>query len=262
MVKATLPEANCLLASSIGHYQYGEGITKPKKWVDPYHILQSSLARCKIITLKDKSLQPKEYIRIIIDTMGLPKESNLYGNRVTIVGKSNFQSVTANKRSNPRHYSTSGTNDIMNKLEKLRLRSEMRPKHSINKNLHSMVYNIDLLNIAYDLIKSKPGNMTPGIVAETLDGMSQEVLLELSEKLKSESFQFKPGRQVYIPKASGGFRTLIIASPRDKIVQQVIKMILESIFEPLFLNYSHGFRPNRSCHTALKEVRRTFKSTT
>lgn len=127
-------------------------------------------------------------------------------------------------------------------------------------NLHSLVYNPDLLNTAYNILKSKPGNMTPGIVPETLDGMSQEILLDISNKLQNESFQFKPSRRVYIPKANGGTRPLTIASPLDKIVQQAIKMILEAIFEPIFKDNSHGFRANRSCHTALKEVRRTFPS--
>jgi len=114
--------------------------------------------------------------------------------------------------------------------------------------------------LAYDAIKSKPGNMTPGIIPETLDGISHEKLIEISARLKDETFEFKPSRQVFIPKANGGLRSLKIASPRDKIVQQAIKMILEAIYEPIFKDSSHGFRPNRSCHTALKEVRRTFPS--
>jgi len=225
--------------------------------VDEYHSNQPVTTRCVIITLKDKNLQPKEYVRTIKCTTGLPKESNFYGNRVTIVGKFSL-SVTANKKSNTvRRYSTSGATDVMSRLEKLRLRSENRPNHTINANLHSMVYNVVLLNQAYSLLKSKPGNITPGIVAgaETLDGMSHEVLLNISESLKNESFEFKPS-----PKASGELRPLTIASPRDKIVQQAIKMILEAIFEPLFHDNSHGFRPNRSCHTALKDVIKYFPS--
>ena len=261
-VKAILPEANCLLTSNIGYYHYGEGIVQSKEWVDPYHSIQSDLTRCEIITLKDKNLQPKEYVRTIKNTTGLPKESNLYGNRATIIGKLNSWSVAANKRSyiKVRYYCTSGANNVVSRLEKLRLRSIDRPKHTVNANLHSLVYNIDFLNLAYNLLKSKPGNMTPGIVPETLDGMSEEILWNISDSLKSESFQFKPSRRVYIPKANGGLRPLTIASPRDKIVQQAIKMTLEAIFEPIFLESSYGFRPNRSCHTALKEVRRTFAS--
>ena len=195
MVKAILPEANCLLISNIGYYHYGEGIVQSKEWVDPYHSDQTDLTRCEIITLKDKSLQPKGYIRTINNTPGLPKESNFYGNRVTILGSPYSWSVTANRRSNAvRHYCTSGANNVVSRLEKLRLlRSENKPKHTINANLHSRVY-IELLNLAYDLLlKSKPGNMTP--VPE--DGMSQEILQDISNQLKNESFRFKPSRRVY-----------------------------------------------------------------
>lgn len=260
MVKAWLPETNCLLTSSTGCCHYGDRAARTKEWVDPYHSEQSVSTRCEIITLKDKSWWPKEYVRTIKCTTGLPKESNFYGNRVTILGSISW-SVTANKRSNPiRHYSTSGATNVMSRLEKLRFRSENRPNHSINSNLHSLVYNVDLLNMAYNSIKSKPGNMTPGILPETLDGISHETLLEISEKLKNESFTFKPSRRVQIPKASGGLRPLTIASPRDKIVQEAIRVILEAIFEPLFMENSHGFRSNHSCHTALKEVRINFPS--
>jgi len=119
--------------------------------------------------------------------------------------------------------------------------------------------NTQILVIAYEKLKSKPGQMTPGVNPETLDGMSMEVLESIARQLQDESFQFKPARRVQIPKASGGTRPLTIASPRDKIVQEAIRMILESIFEPTFSEYSHGFRPLRGCHTALKTVRQTFQ---
>lgn len=104
--------------------------------------------------------------------------------------------------------------------------------------------------------------MTPGVNPETLDGMSLEVLQDIAAKLKDESFQFKSGRKVNIPKASGGTRQLTIASPRDKIVQEGMRMILEAIFEPTFSEYSHGFRPSRSCHTALAVVKHHFQAAT
>ena len=81
--------------------------------------------------------------------------------------------------------------------------------------------------------------------------------------MKDESFTFKPGRRVQIPKAdSPKTRPLTIAPPRDKIVQEVMRMILEAIFEPIFSNNSHGFRPNRSSHTALKQVKTQFGAVT
>jgi len=115
--------------------------------------------------------------------------------------------------------------------------------------------------IAYDRIKSKPGNMTKGLNPETLDGLSSEWIDKTIEELKDESFQFKPARRIMIPKANGKMRPLTIASPRDKIVQQVMYKILMPIFEPIFSSHSHGFRPNLSCHTALKEVFSTFQVT-
>lgn len=116
-----------------------------------------------------------------------------------------------------------------------------------------------MLTYAYDNIKSKPGNMTPGATPETLDGISLEKLKKLSDSLRSEKFTFSPSRRVEIPKASGGTRPLSIASPMDKIVQEAMRLVLEAIYEPLFADCSHGFRPNRSCHTALKKVSQEFQ---
>jgi retron-type reverse transcriptase len=114
-----------------------------------------------------------------------------------------------------------------------------------------MICDPSLLYLAYDNIKSKPGNMTPGIVPTTLDGMSLEEFNKLSELLKKESFNFQPGRRVQIPKpGKKGSRPLTIAPARDKIVQEAMRIVLEAIFEPTFLDSSHGFRPNRSCHSA------------
>lgn len=120
--------------------------------------------------------------------------------------------------------------------------------------LYKTIADINTLKIAYSNIKSKPGNMTTGLDEETLDGVSEKFLLELEALLKEGSFQFKPARRVHIPKANGKKRPLAIASPRDKIVQEAMRMVLEAVFEPLFSNLSHGFRPNRGCHTALREV--------
>jgi retron-type reverse transcriptase len=79
--------------------------------------------------------------------------------------------------------------------------------------------------------------------------------------MKDGNFQFKPGRRMQIPKpGKQGTRPLTIAPPRDKIVQEVMRMILEEIFEPTFFPNSHGFRPNRGCHTALRQLKTQFGS--
>ena len=90
--------------------------------------------------------------------------------------------------------------------------------------------------------------MTPGITPETLDDMTGEWFTETAELLRSGKFDFKPSRRIDIPKASGGTRPLSIGTPRDKIIQEAMRMILEAIYEPNFSDYSHGFRPLRSCH--------------
>lgn len=119
-----------------------------------------------------------------------------------------------------------------------------------------MICDPELLYLAYNNIKSKPGNMTPGIVPvpvpvpTTLDGISLEEIMKIKESLKDESFQFKPGRRIQIPVPKGGTRPLTIAPPRDKIVQEAMRMVLEAIYNPLFSNNSHGFRTNHSCHSA------------
>ena len=121
------------------------------------------------------------------------------------------------------------------------------------------MYKHDLYILAYERIKSAPGNMTPGTDGKTLDGFSLHMIDEIIEEMRTEQFQFKPVRTVYIPKANGKKRKLGIPSTRDKIVQEVIRLILECIYESphgsYFHDASHGFRPNRSCHTALREIR-------
>lgn len=77
-------------------------------------------------------------------------------------------------------------------------------------------------------------------------------------KMKSNSFQFQPARRIEIPKPKGGLRLLSIAGPRDKIVQEAIRIILECIYDCIFSEDSHGFRPNRGCHSAFLHISRKF----
>lgn len=120
--------------------------------------------------------------------------------------------------------------------------------------LYRKMYTRDMFLAAYKKLKSKPGNMTPGSDGETLDQISLEKIDNIIAKLKDQSFQFRPVRRVLIPKANGKTRPLGIPSPMDKLVQEVMRMILEEIYEPLFKESNCGFRPGRSCHTALGKV--------
>lgn len=97
--------------------------------------------------------------------------------------------------------------------------------------------------------------MREGIDKQTLDGISEEWFNETSEKLKRNTYKPNPARRVNIPKANGKTRPLGISSPIDKIVQQSMRLVLEAVLEPRFQDTSHGFRPKRGCHTALKTLR-------
>jgi len=97
--------------------------------------------------------------------------------------------------------------------------------------------------------------MTEGSDKETLDGINNDYFEKTMKRLNDESFQFKPSRRVYIRKKNGKMRPLGISSPRDKIVQEGMRIILETVLEPRFSDLSHGFRPHRGCHTALAKIR-------
>src|ERR1700749_295647 len=116
-----------------------------------------------------------------------------------------------------------------------------------------------MYQIAYPKLRSNTGKMTPGVNPETLDGISSEWIDEIIQSMRNESFQFKPSRRGNIPKPKGGTRPLSVAPPRDKVVQEVLRMILDAIFSPTFSNNSHGFMAGRGCHSALKQVYMQFK---
>jgi len=124
-----------------------------------------------------------------------------------------------------------------------------------------VISNFKNLVTAYELIKSNPGNMTPGVDPATLDGVSKEYLLKIQEDLRAGKFEFGAARRVQIPKpGKKETRPLTIASPREKIVQKAIQLVLEPLFEPKFLECSHGFRPERGTRTAIQQLESKFQS--
>lgn len=131
-------------------------------------------------------------------------------------------------------------------------------KGPVKDHIYKFLLDPRMFQIAYGKLRSNSGNMTPGINPTTLDGFSEEWIQETIALLKNETFKFTPGRRVNIAKPNGGTRTLTVASPRDKIVMEVMRMVLEAVFEPRFSIHSHGFRSGRSCHTALKQVKEQF----
>ena len=111
------------------------------------------------------------------------------------------------------------------------------------------------LQYCYMLIKGKPGNMSVGTTKETLDGIEYEWFCKVSKELLTGSYKFSPAKRVIIPKpGKPEGRPLGVGAPREKIVQKGLQIILEAIYEPKFRNCSHGFRPNRSTHSALRPI--------
>ena len=124
--------------------------------------------------------------------------------------------------------------------------------------LYRILFNKEMFCIAYQRIYAKPGNMIPGTDGQTIDQMSIGRIERIIETLRNESYKPNPAKRVYIPKKNGKKRPLGIPSVEDKLVQEVVRMILEAIYEGHFESTSHGFRPHKSCHTALTSIQRTF----
>ena len=124
------------------------------------------------------------------------------------------------------------------------------------------LFNDDLILRAYLKLAPNEGNMSRGSDGSTIDGFGTKDIESIIEDLKSERFYPKPARREYIPKANGKLRPLGIPTFRDKVVQEALKELLEAIYEPLFSDSSHGFRPGRSCHTALGYIQMHCHDTT
>ena len=138
------------------------------------------------------------------------------------------------------------------------LREHSSDKSYTYERLYRNLYNRDLFLLAYQNIYAAQGNMTQGADGKTIDAMSLNRIDGIIASLKDESYQPQPSRRVYIPKKNGKMRPLGIPSFDDKLVQECVRLLLESVYEGSFANTSHGFRPNRSCHTALSQVQVCF----
>ena len=124
--------------------------------------------------------------------------------------------------------------------------------------LFRLLENPALWEAAYAKIYANQGALTPGTDGQTLDGFSKERVAALIARLTNGTFRFTPVRRVFIPKANGKTRPLGLPSGDDKLVQEVVRMLLERIYEPVFRHTSHGFRPQRSCHTAIAQIKDTW----
>lgn len=149
---------------------------------------------------------------------------------------------------------------LRNPIEVLSSLTEKSKNESYRfQRLYRNLYNPEFYWLAYKNIYANTGSMTAGADGTTIDGMSDERINGIIVTLRDRSYQPKPARREYIAKKnSNKKRPLGIQSGNDKLVQEVVKMILESIYEPVFRKTSHGFRPNKSCQTALQQIQNTF----
>jgi group II intron reverse transcriptase/maturase len=151
---------------------------------------------------------------------------------------------------------------MQNAEQILQAMRKMGEKRIPLRRAYRCLFSEDLFLAAYDKIARNRGALTKGTESDTADGMSIGRIQRLIELLRHERFRFHPARRIHIPKKSGGSRPLGIPNFSDKLVQEVVRQLLEAYYEPRFRENSHGFRPERGCHTALTSLQRNFKGAT
>ncbi len=128
--------------------------------------------------------------------------------------------------------------------------------------LYRQLFNPRLYLLAYGRLYANKGAMTPGADEETVDGMSLGKIGRIIDALRHERYRWRPVKRVFIPKKNGKLRPLGLPSWSDKLVGEVVRLLLEAYYEPQFSDRAHGFRPGRGCHTALSKVAETWTGTT
>lgn len=146
------------------------------------------------------------------------------------------------------------TSEILERIEKC----SSEHKDGVFTRLYRYLLREDIYYAAYQKLYANKGATTQGIDNDTADGFSDFYVKELIQSLKDGTYKANPVRREYIPKKNGKLRPLGIPSFRDKLLQEVVRMILEAIYEPVFDSHSHGFRPGKSCHTALRQISSDF----
>ena len=140
------------------------------------------------------------------------------------------------------------------------VRNRGKAKAGLKRVYENVCKHKGLFVLAYGRLYANTGALTPGVDKEdTIDGMSLERIDRIIKKLRDDTYTWKPTRRTYIPKKTGKTRPLGIPGWEDKLVQEVLRMVLEAYYEPQFNEHSHGFRPEKGCHTALADVYYTWK---
>lgn len=151
------------------------------------------------------------------------------------------------------------TTEILERISK----NSLVNKEEIFTKLYRYLLRPDIYFVAYKNLYANSGAATKGVNNDTADGFSEAKIERIIQVLRDDSYQPMPVRRTYIEKKNNPKkkRPLGIPTFTDKLVQEVLRMVLEAVYEPVFLNVSHGFRPKRSCHTALRLLKREFNGT-
>lgn len=142
-------------------------------------------------------------------------------------------------------------------LEKIKQNST-KNKDEVFTRLYRYMLRPDLYYVAYQNLYANKGAATKGVNEDTADAFGEKKITSIIQSLSEESYTPSPARRTYLKKTNGKKRPLGIPTFTDKLIQEVLRMILEAVYEPVFSEHSHGFRPNRSCHTALVKIKAQF----
>jgi len=172
----------------------------------------------------EQRLSPKEHKDQIERTAGLPKSGNGHGDGGSIQGRT----LGVQRSTKVRQFNTCAGTRAAHRAVGDNPAPNLGARDERITGLYTKVRDLNNLVAAYETIKSNPGSMTSGTgVCIYPDGVSLEKLRVISKELERETFQFKPVKRIYIPKANGGPRPLGIPSIRDRVVQQSMRMELE-----------------------------------
>lgn len=189
-------------------------------------------------------------------TTGLPKLRKEQGNGVSILDHSKITRIEGEQEKNDLKLNKTSSLSVL-----LNFIIEMNKADSKTTNIAVIktISNTNVLELAYNLNKSKSSGLTKGYANETLDGYNKFSIDSASKLLQEGKFKFSPARIVEIPKKEREMRKLSVTSPRERVIQKAMQIVIEPMYEPHFLEYSHGSRPGKGTHTALKYIDTKFK---
>jgi group II intron reverse transcriptase/maturase len=208
----------------------------------------------------DRKQESDIYVNEIKVTAGLPNLRKEYGNGVPILDhskgiKSLIEIEGEQEKNVLRTNKASSSSALLNFI----IETNKVDSRTINIAVIKTISNTKILELAYNLNKLKKSSLTKGHTNETIDGYSKFSFDSATKLLQAGKFKFSSARVMEIPKKNGNIRKLLVTSFRERVIQKAMQMVIEPMYEPHFLEYSHGFRPGKGTHTAFKYIDTKFK---